>query len=104
MPEASTEAVDCAAPARVTVAPDPFAAGLTVPEILKAGGGAVAPMPESEISKDETEPLLTRFRLLVAGPELVGANTTEKVTLCPPVKEIGSVNPLGAKVEAATVA
>jgi hypothetical protein len=72
--------------------------------MLKEEAGVVVPIPESETSKDETEPLLTRVRLLVAVPELVGANTTEKVTLCPAVKEIGSVSPLGAKVAAATVA
>jgi hypothetical protein len=62
------------------------------------------PVPESETSKDETGPLLIKARLLVAVPEVVGANTMENVTLCPPVNEIGNVSPVGVKVAAVTVA
>ena len=62
------------------------------------------PVPESETSKDETGPLLIKARLLVEVPEVVGANTMENVTLCPPVNEIGNVSPVGVNVAAVTVA
>jgi hypothetical protein len=79
---------------RYTLYPATPVEELAVHDTLTECDVAVTPVPLKAIAIGEPEPLLTRETLPVALPEVVGANFTWKVALCPAESVIGSVKPL----------